>query len=852
MVIPGSKMSKMSYKIYSVKNYAIANADFINKNEIIFNSKTKLCKELLLDNSYHFRIHKKSQYIFFGDLDGYINGIKKFIEILINFLKQFYNLELNEDDISYTQNDIKSGSYHYSITKWNLSCENLKEIHNHLLKENKNEFIIKTDKKFISCIDTTIYSEHWFRCPNQSKGTADTGKHIIKKGSMIDFIVDYIPKDSININDFLKNNNQNSNTLSTKIKSKTISTKIKSNNPSSDIVLNNNNQIQIIDNKNVISTIDENNNNKELILSSTLSQPVLYKKIFDECYKQERFDTYHYWSSIGMAIKNTFGVNDDAINLFDYYSSKGLNYEGYEITKCKYLTFVKKEEKKGYTVGTIYHYAIEDNKPKFIEITNNNTFELGQTDICKYIKLLAGNRFIYIKQNDIYKLYCYNGKFWNNDDILFKKFIGNELYDFLKYILVELYWNSKEFNQLKKTIDKIKYMSMKKDIIETYKEECIDININFDDKWWLFGFNNVVYDLKEQKFREYYYDDYIATTTGYDWQEPTDEEISTLQKLLNLIFPIESEKELYLQILATGLDGRCLEKFIIANGTGGNSKGMLNDLCLAAVGNYGLLGNNSILFETNKTGSNPEKANLNKKRLVIFREPPAKNKFENAIIKELTGGGTFSARTHHEKTTQKELNLTMIVECNAKPLLSEEPQEAELRRIIDIHFRSTFTTDESLLDDSNHIYKANCIYKTKEWQEQHKYALIKILLDKHKNYMNNDSVLKIPSSIADRTRNYLELSCDIISWFKDTFELTENKDDTLKVKDIYNIFTKSTHYENMTKTERKKYNKTYFVNYFETNKFFLKYFCSTNGVMRTFIKCWKIKEDIDDNDNPLD
>jgi len=60
---------------------------------------------------------------------------------------------------------------------------------------------------------------------------------------------------------------------------------------------------------------------------------------------------------------------------------------------------------------------------------------------------------------------------------------------------------------------------------------------------------------------------------------------------------------------------------------------MLNDLCLATVGNYGLLGNNSILFETNKTGSNPEKANLNKKRLVIFREPPAKNKFENAIIK---------------------------------------------------------------------------------------------------------------------------------------------------------------------------------------------------------------------------
>jgi len=101
-------------------------------------------------------------------------------------------------------------------------------------------------------------------------------------------------------------------------------------------------------------------------------------------------------------------------------------------------------------------------------------------------------------------------------------------------------------------------------------------------------------------------------------------------------------------------------------------------------------------------------------------------------------------------------------------------------------------------------------------------------------------------------KNLINFNGDIITWFKDTFELTENKDDTLKVKDIYNIFTKSTHYENMTKTERKKYNKTYFVNYFETNKFFLKYFCSRCDNIRSIIKCWKIKEDIYNNDNQLD
>ena len=76
-------------------------------------------------------------------------------------------------------------------------------------------------------------------------------------------------------------------------------------------------------------------------------------------------------------------------------------------------------------------------------------------------------------------------------------------------------------------------------------------------------------------------------------------------------------------------------------------------MMLLCLGNYGLLGNNAILFETSKTGTNPEKANIHKKRLVIFREPSEKMKFENSVIKELTGGGTFSARTHYEKEAEK-------------------------------------------------------------------------------------------------------------------------------------------------------------------------------------------------------
>ena len=57
----------------------------------------------------------------------------------------------------------------------------------------------------------------------------------------------------------------------------------------------------------------------------------------------------------------------------------------------------------------------------------------------------------------------------------------------------------------------------------------------------------------------------------------------------------------------------------------------------------------------------------------------------------------------------------MVVECNKKPLFAEEPKEAEVNRIIDIYFRSTFTTEEDVYDPDNYIFMANPNYKTKEY-----------------------------------------------------------------------------------------------------------------------------------------
>ena len=796
--------------IYSVKKYKDADKGFINDKKIKFNSFEELIEELNVDNFYHFRIHKNQNYIFFGDLDNYKKDIFTFKSILINFLNKYYRIEIKENEIKYTQNNEKINSYHYSIPKIYCSSEKLKEIHSNLIKINKEEFIYKGEKKLEKVVDTTIYSEHWFRCPNQSKGTGIyNNKHIIKEGDMIDFIVYYIPEYSLNIEN---------NMFIGEIK-----------------------ELPIIHKKDKqeLALIDKEKN----VLSYTISQPLIYKRMFDECYSQERFEIYEYWITVGMAIKNTFQNEEDAFDLFNYFSSKGRNYEGIEKTKCKYAALIKKNNSTGYTSATIYFYEIQDNKPKFIEIMSKNTLELGQTDICKYLKNIGGHNFIYKRYGDVLKLYCFNGNYWENNNIVFRQYLSNELYEFLKRILFEVYWNNKEFNNLKTKIERLKSISFKKEIEETYKEYGINETIQFDKKWWLYGFNNKVYDLNIGCFREYRYDDYVSITTGFDWREPTQEELSTMNNLIKSIMPIEEERKLFLQILSTTLEGRCLEKFVVFNGEGGNGKGVINDILLKALGNYGMIGNNAILFEKNKTGSNPEKANIHKKRLVIFREPPEKNKFENSVVKELTGGGNFSARGHHENTTEKELNLTMLVECNKRPTFSEEPQNAEIRRTIDIYFRSTFTTDKKIINQDKYIYLSNLEFKTQDFQEKHKFALIKILLETYEEYKMNDYVLDIPESIKERTNLYLEMSCNILQWFKDNYIYSKNKDDILKIKDIFDDFKINDYYQNLTKNERKIYNKSYFINYFKTNSFLKNFYIERTSTNRNFLQEWIKKED---------
>jgi len=89
-----------------------------------------------------------------------------------------------------------------------------------------------------------------------------------------------------------------------------------------------------------------------------------------------------------------------------------------------------------------------------------------------------------------------------------------------------------------------------------------------------------------------------------------------------------------------------------------------------------------------------------------------------------------------------------------------------------------------------------------------------------------------------------EMPCNILKWFEEKYEYT-NGEIIYKLKDIHNEFIDSIYYCNLTKDEKRKYNRSYFDEYFETNIDLRQYF-----IIKQKVKCIKgWNKIINENDN---
>jgi hypothetical protein len=171
----------LNFSIFSIPSYKKK----YNESNAITKRIEEITSLLKKNNNYHERLKHDSIIKFNLDIDGKEEiNINELIEELRKFFKNPY-------EISYTQNKSKKNSYHIVIPKLYGSSTNLKIIASKFKKESKYEKNI--DNGHLGVKGTG----KWFRLPNQLKESVKGTEHEIIRGDIEDFVLHYIPENSI-------------------------------------------------------------------------------------------------------------------------------------------------------------------------------------------------------------------------------------------------------------------------------------------------------------------------------------------------------------------------------------------------------------------------------------------------------------------------------------------------------------------------------------------------------------------------------------------------------------------------------------------------------------------------------
>jgi len=536
----------------------------------------------------------------------------------------------------------------------------------------------------------------------------------------------------------------------------------------------------------------------------------------------------------------------------------------------------------GCTAGTIHYYAKLSNESKYLDVCKNvekNVYEkiiktilnkdkVLEPHIAQLFDVLFPNHVVYVKSID--SIYVWSNDRWRKDDIkrgnIGRHLISKKLEPYFTNKIKSIWASvnpeeglSKEDNLLITKIGDIicciQTTSWMSNIWREITCICIDKKhtIEFDTNPNILAFDNGKFDLTTGEFSKIVFDDFITMTTGYDYIEPSPDKCNKIIELFNKIFPNPEIRKCYWSILFNCLIGGQKDQFVIANGCGGNGKGLLNTLMLILLGDYAYVAPVQLLTKDIKNGANPEVANLHLKRMVLMKEPNKKDKLLLGNIKQLTGNDSINARGLYSGFTKCYLYGTIILETNDRLQFDGKAGEAEIRRFLDILFESKFTDNEEELNDPtlSNIFKKVEEYTTKVFRESHRCALFKMIME------NANRKIYIPDCVKERTLLYIEEQDTFNQWVKETFVLTNDPSDIISAKDMFALYKESDLYVNTDKVNRPLQNK--FTNdYIKTdrslkNKFKENHQPYIDGKQKKFrsvvVGIKRIEDDIEDDDD---
>ena len=390
--------------------------------------------------------------------------------------------------------------------------------------------------------------------------------------------------------------------------------------------------------------------------------------------------SYNNWIKVGMALRNTSnmlfltwvkmscrptGKNKlkDKEGNFDWVNGIAIMrnlWNGFTFSKSG-----------GFTHRSIMYWAMHDNRAAFDDINRTSVLfyvdqslqgETNEFDIAQVLYCLYKGKYVCISINK--KIwYEYKNHRWRELDygVTLRVAMSVEVYEIymqkslvLSIQLTQMNADDPERDKLTARIKKIAGVAVM--LKRTQPKQNImteAMNIFFDEEFvskidkdpYLLGVNNGVIDFRTRTFRAGRPDDCITKTTKYDYlfgkSEPDSKICDDIVLFMTQLFPVEAIRTYMWNHLASCCIGiNTNQTFHIYKGSGRNGKSALTSLMSKCLGEYrGIM---PLPLLTSKRGeiggTSSELYQLNGIRYAVSNEPSKGDKFNDGVIKELTGG----------------------------------------------------------------------------------------------------------------------------------------------------------------------------------------------------------------------
>lgn len=425
---------------------------------------------------------------------------------------------------------------------------------------------------------------------------------------------------------------------------------------------------------------------------------------------KQRATSYQSWYQVGKCLHN---IDYRLLNDWIAFSKKCP--EKFKIGECEKLW--KKMKPSNYTMATLHYFARQDSPNKYLKMKEEKLNKLirdGLQASHHAIAKILMEKYKYIYRcasikHDIW--YEFKNHRWIAVDSAYtlRNLISAELtQEYAKYqsYLYEVHRQKDEGYEKDKTMDEVGYVTklirklndtgFKNGVIKECAYLSYDPNFlkNLDENIYLICFENGVYDLESNCFRDGCPDDCISLCTGYDYVE-YDENDATVAEINDFLSKIQTDEEMreYLMtLLSTCLSGSISEEsFYVLTGSGANGKSKLMELLRHALGDYFKPMDIRVLTEKRSSSSSasPEVADKKGIRVCPFDEPEATAEMNTGFMKLFTGGEQIVARALYSEPVYFKPQFKPFLLCNHLPNIKSD-DGGTWRRLKVIPFLSKF------------------------------------------------------------------------------------------------------------------------------------------------------------------